>query len=94
VQAILMIEQANLHSQQIANQDGASEAITIDLMRRAGLFQQALKLAENIKEKDIEGIIMQVVEYEVALIQSKDIDSHTISEAIGEGTIQEASDDG
>ena len=94
VQAISMIEQANLHSQQIANQDGASEAITIDLMRRAGLFQQALKLAENIKEKDIEGIIMQVVEYEVALIQSKDIDSHTISEAIGEGTIQEASDDG
>jgi len=50
------------------------------LMRRAGLFQQALKLAENIKEKDIEGRIMQVVEYQVALIQSKDIDSHTISE--------------
>ena len=51
-------------------------------MRRAGMFEQALKLAEDTKSKDIEEIIMQVITYEESLIESKDIDSHTVSEAL------------
>jgi hypothetical protein len=81
--AISMIEKAHTRSQKIADQSGASEAITIDLMRRAGMFQAALELSENAKAKDIDKKIKQVIEYEVGLIIEKDIDSHTISDALG-----------
>ncbi|MBP0031461.1 hypothetical protein [Roseofilum sp. Guam] len=47
--AILLINQANLHSQQIAGEIGSSEAITIDLMRRSGQFKQALELIKKTK---------------------------------------------
>ena len=36
------------------DQAGATEALTIDLMHRAGMFEQALKLAEETKKNDIE----------------------------------------
>ena len=82
--AISMIENANAYSQNMGDQAGATEALTIDLMRRAGMFEQALKLADETKTKDIEEIIMQVIAYEESLIESKDIDSHTVSEALGD----------
>ena len=80
--AISMIENANAYSQNIGDQAGATEALTIDIMRRAGMFEQALKLAEETKTKDIEEIILQIIAYEESLIESKDIDSHTVSEAL------------
>ena len=80
--AIQMIEKAHANSQVIAKQPGASESITIDLMRRAGMFQQALEFAESTKEKDIEKIIKHIIEYEIGLIKRKDIDSHKISDAL------------
>ena len=80
--AISMIESANAHSQKMGDQAGATEVLTIDLMRRAGMFDQALKLAEDTKTKDIEEIILQIIAYEESLIESKDIDSHTVSEAL------------
>ena len=78
-----MIENANAHSQNMGDQAGATEALTIDLMRRAGMFEQAFKLAEETKSKDIEEIIMQVITYEESLIELQDIASHTVSEALG-----------
>ena len=82
--AISMIESANAHSQNMGDQAGATEVLTIDLMRRAGMFEQALKLVEETKTKDIEEIILQIIAYEESLIESKDIDSHTVSEALGD----------
>ena len=77
-----MIESANAHSQKMGDQAGATEVLTIDLMRRAGMFEKALKLVEETKTKDIEEIILQIIAYEKSLIESKDINSHTISEAL------------
>ena len=82
--AISMIESANAHSQKMGDQAGATEVLTIDLMRRAGMFEQALKLVEETKTKDIEEIILQIIAYEESLIESKDIDSNTVSEALGD----------
>jgi hypothetical protein len=83
-QAISLISMANSHAQTIANQTGLSEIITIDLMRRAGMFEEALKLAEFTKTKEIEEIIIKVIKYEEKLIAQKNIESHTISESLGE----------
>ena len=41
-------------------------------------------LVEETKTKDIEEIILQIIAYEEARIESKDIDSHTVSEALGD----------
>jgi len=83
--AIFLINKANDKSYKIADQVGASKLITIDLMRRSGMFEPALKLAKNTNSDDIEEIIMKIIEYEITLIQLNDIDSHTISEAIDKG---------
>ena len=77
-----MIESANAHAQNMGDQAGATEALTIDLMRRAGMFEKALKLVEETKTKDIEEIILQIIAYEESLIKTNDIDSHTVSEAL------------
>jgi len=66
----------------IAGPVGKSEAITIDLMRRVGMFQKALKLAEETKTKNTEKIIGQVVGYQEALINLKDVGIHSVAEAL------------
>ena len=81
--AISLIEKAEAQSQTIAGQEGASETITIDIMRRAGMFQNALTLAEETISKDIVEIIHKVISFEVTLIESKDIGRHSVSEALG-----------
>ncbi len=80
--AVTIIDKANSQSNKIADQAGASELITIDLMRRSGMFEAALELAELTKKDDIENIIIQIIEFEITLIQLKDTESHTISEAL------------
>jgi hypothetical protein len=84
IKAISLIEKAESHSQTIANQTGASEAITIDLMRRTGMLQKALELVENTKAKDIEDVIRKVITFEETLIRNKDNRRHTVSEALGD----------
>ena len=82
--AISMIELAKANSQKIANQLGASEAITIDLMRRSKMFDEALQLSEYARKDNVEKVIKQIIEYQISLISNKDIASHTISEALGD----------
>ncbi|MEE9320228.1 MAG: DUF2225 domain-containing protein [Granulosicoccus sp.] len=79
--AVSMIATANALSQDIADQAGASEAITIDLMRRAGMRRQALELAEKTRVQEIDQTIQEVIDYEIRLINRNDVDGHTISEA-------------
>lgn len=83
-QAVNLIKKAKNHGQIIADQAGASEAITIDLMRRSGMHQEALELSGVMKAEDIEEIIMQVIKYEEVLIAKADIAAHTISEVLDE----------
>jgi hypothetical protein len=80
--AVAIIDKASSQTKKIADQAGASELITIDLMRRSGMFESALELAELVKKSDIENIIIQIIEFEITLIQLKDTESHTISEAL------------
>lgn len=83
-QAVALIEKAKKNGQKIADQPGASEAITIDLMRRSGMYQEALELSAAMKSEDIDEIIMQVIQYEEELIAKNDNAAHTILEAVGE----------
>jgi hypothetical protein len=81
-QAVYLIEKANEHKQKLSDKEGASEVITIDLMRRSGMYQEALKLAERIKQKNIDENLVLVIEYEEKLITQKDLSAHTVSEVL------------
>ena len=83
-EAISMIKKGEERSEKLADQAGASEAITIDLMRRAGIFEEALAMVEETKTMDVEEIITKVILFEEKLLFSEDIDAHTVAEALGE----------
>ena len=51
-------------------------------MRRVSRFQDALNLAEQTKAKEIDHVILKIINYEETLIDNQDIDSHTIDEAL------------
>ncbi len=84
LRAVSMIEKGKEVSQTIADHPGTSEAITVDLMRRAGMFQEAVALAEKTVTRDIEEIIKQVLTFEIELIAKKDIEAHTVSEIMSD----------
>ena len=64
MKSIELIASASEHSQPFADQDGATEAITIDLMRRAGMFQDALSLVEEVRKRKVEDIFKQIVNFQ------------------------------
>jgi len=82
--ALLMIEQGKKGSQKLTGQSGASEAITIDLLRRAGRFEEGFDLIQQTKTMDLENIVHQVIAYEEQLICAGDVDAHTVEEALEE----------
>jgi hypothetical protein len=80
--AICMIEKANAHGQKITDDEGTSEVITIHLMRRAGLFEQALQLAEETKTHTLGLTIKQEIWIEEELIALKNTDPQERPELI------------
>lgn len=82
--AIHLIEAAQSEGQKIVDQEGASEAICVDLLRRSGMFQQALDLCLRTNDMNVDEIILQVLQLEEELIMKEDMPAHTIAEALGE----------
>jgi hypothetical protein len=82
--ALSLINKAHSREKLLWDQVGATEAIAIDLMRRVGLFQKALELVSQTKEKELDELVVKVICYEEKLINMKNVESHTISEALGE----------
>ena len=83
-QALSLIEKAGSYEKLLSDQVGSSELIAIDLMRRVGMFSKGLKLVKSTKVKDVDEVIFKVIDYEEKLIEMKDVESHTISEALDE----------
>ncbi len=82
IQGLSMIKNAEANSQEFAEEPGAAQAVTIDIMRRAGMFEGAMKLAKkSLQAGDMPGIIKDVIKFEMELIGSKDTGLHTVAEA-------------
>lgn len=63
-------------------QDGATETIKIDLLRRSGMFTLAMALCYATIEMPIDNTLLTIIKYQVQLIQMKDVAAHNIREAI------------
>lgn len=81
LEAITMINKGKTLSQNLIKQAGGSELITIDLMRRAEMFEEALQLAEETITKDIEETIIKIIQFQIKLIHAKDTQTYTQSQA-------------
>ena len=82
IKAIGLIEQTALNGQAISCQAGATETITIDLLRRAGKFDEALEFVVKAEAENLDDVILRILDFEKVLIENRDTEAHTIAEAL------------
>ena len=78
--------------EKINGMSGASESynnmqlVKLDFLRRLGLFKKAKIVIEKIRNNKAlyQGIIVDIIEYQTALLKNKDIDEHYLAEIIKE----------
>ncbi|MBI9072736.1 MAG: DUF2225 domain-containing protein [Melioribacteraceae bacterium] len=81
------IKSAIKNGKQVGTEEGQSEQLLIDVLRRAGMFKDALEQLEQFRRKKIissenRATFHKIMDYEENLIQKKDVDGHTIGEAL------------
>ena len=79
-----MLVIAEKHGQQVAEQEGASTAIIVDLLRRSGRIEQARQMIATRRGGVTEDIIARILDFQTALLDKNDVSCHTIAEALGE----------
>jgi Uncharacterized protein conserved in bacteria (DUF2225) len=79
-----MLKIAEDHGQIIAEQDGASTALLVDLLRRSGRNDDAQKAIEERRTGITEDIIVRILNFQEVLVGKSDLSCHSISEALGE----------
>jgi len=56
--------------------------VAVDLLRRAGRPEEALRIAEDEADTDSIPLIQRMLEFEQTLIQAGDVGRHTVEEAL------------
>lgn len=79
-----MLKIAEEHGQQVADQDGDSTAILVDLLRRSGQIEQASKVIAARRSRITQDTIARILDFQSALLDKNDLYCHTIAEALGE----------
>ena len=79
--AVDMLLLSEKHKQQIMDEDGASTAILVDLLRRSRLFNQAMQLIAKRLNQNSNDTIIRMLEFHIQLLDKKDSSCHTIAEA-------------
>lgn len=78
-----LLDRARDHDQRFAGQEGAEEALLADLFRRAGQFDRAIQLCDEglQKEKSLEPVILDILDFQKSLIRKADTTCHQVREA-------------
>ena len=82
IKAIGLIDQTAVNGQAISCQAGATETVTIDLLRRSGNFEKALDFIEKAKTENLDDVIIRIIYFEKVLIENRDTGAHTVAEAL------------
>ncbi|MBS7251264.1 MAG: hypothetical protein KIH08_11870 [Candidatus Freyarchaeota archaeon] len=83
IRAANMFLKAREHDQNFSDKPGKVESVIVDLLRRAGQFDQALKICEEGLKKNPEGITKHILLFQKKLIAKQDVSRYTVDEAIG-----------
>lgn len=81
LRAAELLRKARAAGQTVVRNLGVEEAILTDLLRRSGLFEEALSLCGDGLAKRPEETIERMLEYQKVLIEGRDTRGHTIEEA-------------
>lgn len=84
IKAVHMIRKALASGQRVADQDGATTAIQVDLLRRAGRLDDARRLIIMQRSGIDDDFILKILDFQERLVSRGDEACHTISEVIGE----------
>ena len=66
----------------VGKQSGASEAVLVDCLRRAGRAEKALELIGYAERGECDSVIRKVLAFQKSLIDRGDTDRHIIEEAL------------
>jgi hypothetical protein len=80
-QAIELLDQVKEHGQQVSKQTGVTTTLRVDLLRRAGRFEEAMKVAEAWDAEDEGDAIDCILDFQCDLIEIRDRGCHTVAEA-------------
>lgn len=79
-----MLVKTEDHGQQVTNQNGASIALFVDLLRRSGQIEEARRVITEHRNEISEDIIIHILDFQSILMEKADLSCHTIAEALGE----------
>jgi hypothetical protein len=82
--AIMLLDTARKKGQWFAGNAGTEEAVIVDLLRRSGQLDAALRMCNERLEKDPEEFIRDVLVYQKKLIEKSDVSRHVTAEITGE----------
>ena len=71
-----------LERQEVIDQRGGPGVLMIDLLRRAGDFERAMKYCEIGLSKEEDEVIATIIRFEKKLVDSKDTGSYTIDDGM------------
>lgn len=71
------------HGQQVIGQEGASNAILVDLLRRSGQVDRARQVISAKRGGISVDVIARILDYQTVLIDQNDLSCHTIALALG-----------
>jgi len=84
MKAIDLISDATSKGVKLSEEDGADVAITVDLLRRCGQFDEAERLIESRIDSISRDVIAGMLRHQRRLIAERDTLCHTIGQAMGE----------
>lgn len=79
--ALTLLRQAQGRGQRFAEQEGGEEALMVDLARRSGQFDLALRICEEGLAKNADSVIKDVLQFQQTLISYQDTRDHVVKEA-------------
>lgn len=82
--AVNLLQKARESSQRFVEQPGGEGALIVDLLRRAGQFEEALRICDNGLKKKPEKLLADILRFEKMLIGEADNTCHLLSEATKE----------
>ncbi len=81
-QAAVLLQKAIVKGENIDREPITKEVILIDIYRRCGDFDTALRICNNALRQKSEGIPIKLLEYEHKLLRQQDKRFHTLQEAV------------
>ena len=81
--AVDLLNQVHREGIKLSDDDGGDAAVAVDLLRRGGEFERSSEVCRKALDESCADHVQQVLEFELELCASRDVDCHTMEEVFG-----------